>query len=209
MSGPSTVTDPGVRLATERDAEAIVRTLVRAFDADPFVDWLVRDDAARPRRMHRYMDTALRRVTLPHRQVWVSDDCRCAALWAPPGAWEMSLGQQLRLLPAVIEVVGATRLGSVARGLSEVEGRRPAPPWWFLALLGTDPEAQGRGLASATLAPVLARCDREGVPALLDTCSVDNLGFYERKGFRVISEVDLPADGPRCFTMRREPERAG
>ena len=195
----------GVRLATEGDAEAIVRTLVRAFDRDPFVCWLVRDDAARPRRMHRYMDTALRRVTLPHAQVWVSEGCDAAALWAPPGAWEMSLGQQLRLLPAVIEVVGARRLGTVAQGLAEVERRRPPQPWWFLALLGTDPDAQGRGLASRTLAPVLERCDRDGAVALLDTCSPDNLGFYERKGFRVMAEVDLPAGGPRCYTMRRDP----
>lgn len=194
-----------VRKATEADAEVIVRTLVRAFDSDPFVRWLVLDDARRPRRMHRYMDTALRRVTLPHGGVWVGEGGRCAALWAPPGKWEMSLGQQLRLLPAVIEVVGARRLATVAQGLSEVERLRPAPPWWFLALLGTDPEAQGRGLASATLAPVLERCDREGVPALLDTCSPANIGFYEHKGFRVVTEVDLPAGGPRCFTMLRDP----
>lgn len=196
-----------VRKATAEDASAIVRTLVRAFDADPFVCWLVRDDASRARRLQRYMDVALRRVTLPHGGVWVTDDCRCAALWAPPGAWEMSLADQLRLLPAVIEVVGLGRLATIAQGLSEVERRRPPPPWWFLALLGTDPAAQGRGLASATLAPVLERCDREGTAALLDTCSSRNIRFYERRGFRVVSEVDLPAQGPRCYTMRRDPAR--
>lgn len=193
-----------IRIATADDAPAIVRTLTRAFSADPFVRWIIRPDAPPELAIRRYMELALHRLTLRHGAVYTTDDATCAALWAPPGTWDLSLGEQLALLPSIARIVGLSRFATIARGLGEVEDARPPRPWWFLALLGTDPEAQGHGLASAVLAPVLARCDREGVPAVLDTCVERNLRFYARHGFSVRHEVTLP-DGPRCWSMHRAP----
>jgi len=194
-----------VRLATAEDADAIVRTLVRAFADDPFVQWIVRPGARADRALRRYMELALSRMTLPHGAVYTTDDRACAALWAPPGTWDLSIGEQLSLLPSVARIVGLSRLALVARGLGAVEDRRPPPPWWFLALLGTDPAARGRGLGTAVMRPVLDRCDHERVAAILDTCVERNVRFYERFGFRVIGEVPLPG-GPRCWSMVREPQ---
>ncbi|MBS1844280.1 MAG: hypothetical protein JST53_07675 [Actinobacteria bacterium] len=38
-----------------------------------------------------------------------------------------------------------------------------------MATVGTDPAAQGRGLGTAVLAPVLDECDRDGVGAFLES----------------------------------------
>ena len=196
-----------VRIASAADAPAIVRTLSRAFADDPFVRWLIRKDAPAEVSIRRYMELALHRLTLPHRAVYTTDACEGAALWAPPGTWDLSLGDQLSLLPAVVRVVGLGRLVAVASALSEVEARRPPRPWWFLALLGTDPDVRGRGLGSSVLAPVLERCDREGVAAVLDTCVERNVRFYERHGFRVTAETPLPS-GPPCWSMMRPGSRS-
>ena len=61
--------------------------------------------------------------------------------------------------------------------------------------LATDPDHQRKGLASAVIAPVLERADREGLGAFLETGAEENLGFYARAGFEVTDEVVLP-DGP-------------
>jgi GNAT superfamily N-acetyltransferase len=93
----------------------------------------------------------------------------------------------------------------VARGLLGIERRHPPdPPHWYLAILGTEPAAQGQGLGSAMLGPVLEECDRDGVAAYLESSKDRNLAFYGRHGFQVTEEWRLPR-GPRVWGMWREP----
>jgi ribosomal protein S18 acetylase RimI-like enzyme len=78
------------------------------------------------------------------------------------------------------------------------------PPHWYLAILGTDPSAQGRGLGSAMMGPILEGCDREGLGAYLESSKERNVDFYARHGFRVTGERRLPR-GPRLWPMWRDP----
>jgi GNAT superfamily N-acetyltransferase len=95
-------------------------------------------------------------------------------------------------------------LPRVMRGLADVERRHPDGLHLHLAILGVDPERQRRGLGSALLAPGLERCDRERLPAYLETGREANLAFYERHGFTVADQVALPR-GPRVWTLTRKP----
>ena len=54
-------------------------------------------------------------------------------------------------------------------------GHHPkGPEHWYLQYLGVEPRRQGKGLGGALLAPVLERCDGEGVPAHLETSTERN-----------------------------------
>ena len=66
---------------------------------------------------------------------------------------------------------GAVGLAGAAKisVLTEMERRHPREPHHYLALIGTDPAHQGRGIGTALLEPVLARCDAEGLPAYLES----------------------------------------
>ena len=64
-----------------------------------------------------------------------------------------------------------------------LDEHHPPGSYWFLQFLGVVPERQGRGLGSALIAPVLQRCDREGVRTYLDATSAANKRLYERHGF--------------------------
>jgi GNAT superfamily N-acetyltransferase len=190
-----------VRLAGARDQAALLDLLERAFVADPFVEWLV--GSRRPRARQTYFRTVLGRVAMPHGAVYLTDDTSSAALWIPPGCWQLSLGAYVGLLPAIVRVIGFGRLREVTAALGELERRRPPGPWFMLALLATEPSQRKRGLASAVLAPVLEECDAEGVGAVLDTCVADNVRWYEQRGFEVSAETRLGADGPTCWSMIR------
>jgi GNAT superfamily N-acetyltransferase len=91
------------------------------------------------------------------------------------------------------------------RAIAEVERVHPKEPHWYLAVLGTEPAWQGKGVGSALLAPVLQRCDREGRPAYLESSKESNLAFYARHGFEVTGTIDLLGGGPRVWPMWREP----
>jgi GNAT superfamily N-acetyltransferase len=84
----------------------------------------------------------------------------------------------------------------------------PREPHYYLASLGVAPEAQGNGVGSRLLGPMLERCDREGVPAYLESSRDRNVPFYERHGFRVTDELRLPLGGPTLWLMWREPAGA-
>jgi ribosomal protein S18 acetylase RimI-like enzyme len=94
------------------------------------------------------------------------------------------------------------------RAVREIERRHPVVPHYYLSVLGTDPEQQGGGIGSALLAPVLHRCDADGVAAYLECSKESNVAFYERHGFTVTDRVELP-EGPPLWFMWREPLHRG
>ena len=53
--------------------------------------------------------------------------------------------------------------------------------------------------------PVLEECDRDGIPAYLESSKERNVPLYERNGFRVQRTVDVPSGGPRIWLMWRDP----
>jgi ribosomal protein S18 acetylase RimI-like enzyme len=194
-----------VRPATEDDSPAVRHVLHRALSDDPFVRWLAR---GQPKAIDSYFALMLERIALPKGVVHVVDvagELASVALWAPPHTFELTVGESLRMLPTMVSVIGAFRFTRVAAILDEVEAARPPEPRWLLTLLGTLPERRGRGLASAVLAPVLERCDREGACTVCETSAPENLTFYGRHGFEVVGERALGADGPPSWTLRREP----
>jgi GNAT superfamily N-acetyltransferase len=81
----------------------------------------------------------------------------------------------------------------------------PEEPHWYLAVLGTATDHQGKGVGSALMAPVLAKCDAEGIPAYLESSKESNIPFYRRHGFEVSGEVNVK-NGPKLWPMWRDPQ---
>jgi ribosomal protein S18 acetylase RimI-like enzyme len=195
---------PPARRATAADAAALTRTLARAFDDDPVAAWACPPPRERPRMLERFYAVRLRQL-LAQDEVWTDPARRAAALWAPPERWRNTLRDDLALTRGLLRPRLLARLPLVAGGMLGLERSHPAsPPHWYLAILGTAPEAQGRGLGSAVLAPVLARCDEDRVGAYLESSKERNVAFYARHGFRVVRVLRLPR-GPHLWAMWREP----
>lgn len=53
--------------------------------------------------------------------------------------------------------------------------------------------------------PALARADANGLPCYLETQSADNVRFYERYGFRVAHEGEVPGHPLKMWAMIRRP----
>ena len=81
----------------------------------------------------------------------------------------------------------------------------PKEPHWYLPLIGIDPAHQGRGLGGALMRHATDICDRDGVPAYLESSNERNLSLYERNGFRVVGELQALGHGPTLWRMWREP----
>jgi GNAT superfamily N-acetyltransferase len=205
LTGPTGVAgSSGVRRAVAGDVPALSRMLARAFSDDPVLCWACRPERLRETMLERFQSARLRQL-LPHEEIWTSDELACAALWAPPGHYHTTPRQDLELAATMRDPRLAWRLPLVVTGLLDIQRQHPAtPPHWYLAVLGTEPSEQGKGLGSATLRPVLERCDADGVAAYLESSKEQNIAFYARHGFRVTTELRLPR-GPTVWPMWRDP----
>jgi len=194
----------GVRRARREDIPVLARMLSRAFWDDPVAAWAYPGDRRRPSALERFQAIRLRQL-LGYEEVWTNDELSCAALWAPPGRWRSTLREDAALLRSFNHPLLFMRMPLVALGWMRLEQIHPRkPPHWYLAVLGTDPDAQGRGHGSRVLGAVLEQCDRDGVAAFLESSKESNVDFYSRHGFRVTDEVRL-LRGPKMWKMWREP----
>jgi ribosomal protein S18 acetylase RimI-like enzyme len=191
--------------AGEGDRELVAAVLTAAFMDDPVTNWAAPADrhrAAVIRHFFRcYFDFHAGEGT-----VYVDPARRGAAVWALPGNWKTSVGQDLRISRAFAHPRHWLRAPTVARGLLGLEREHPPePPHFYLASLGVEPEQQGRGLGSRLMEPVLDICDSDRIPAYLESSKESNIAFYSRHGFRVTGELKLSRRGPTMWPMWREP----
>lgn len=194
-----------VRKATAADSVALNATLARAFDDDPFINWMAAQDTRRARRVYDAMGVALNRLTMPFGEVYTTDTAEGGALWTPPGKWRLGVLQQLLLVPTMAKTTTWRRILSVMSGVNAVEKKHPHQPHYYLLALGVEPALQGRSLGTQLMAPVLERCDRERVPAYLESSKERNVPLYERNGFKVTEELTVPNGGPKLWLMWRDP----
>ena len=194
-----------VREVTSGEFGSVGHALSLAFEDDPVMAFLFPDARTRRQRLTSFYALVIPLIA-GHGLVQADAGVHGAAVWMAPsppragrleGAW-----LALRML--------FTLRGSAGRANAlnaTILPARVQEPHWYLALLGTEPSHQGRGVGSALLAPTLERCDREGRLAYLESSKESNLPFYERHGFEVVCELTVPG-GPSVWPMARTPRES-
>jgi GNAT superfamily N-acetyltransferase len=185
------------RKATAADLPDVTDTLALAFYDDPVVMWCI-DDGSRRRELLPGFFGAVAGSYLAYDETYSVDEGVSAAVWAPPGAED---DEELPTMLGEVVEEYAERLFEI---LGLMEEKHPVELHYYLFLLGTMPEWQGRGLGSSLMTPVLEKCDRDRVPAYLEATSERNKQLYLRHGFEVTDEIPLP-DGPTMWPMWRSP----
>jgi ribosomal protein S18 acetylase RimI-like enzyme len=191
-----------VRTAMLEDLAIIVDTAARSLDAEAMLRWSFGEE--------RFEERIRRHFTYYNgenaRRGWIrmAADGAGIAVWIPPGARE----EHEAIGPAPpggeAEILGdnAERYAAFWGWVGEHE---PQEPLLYLSHIGVVPEHQGEGLGSDLMRDGLAKGDRQGVPAWLETSRVNNVAYYERFGFRTVADEDAPDRGPHIWFMGRDP----
>jgi GNAT superfamily N-acetyltransferase len=200
-----TTTTWEARLTAADELPSVAAVLARAFEDDPLWTWTLGrpDGADRRKRLARFFFAMGERMHARHQLVYTAGDFAGAAVWAPPGQWRHRFSDEARVAPAVIGAFGL-RVVRLLRLLVRVERAHLREPHYYLFAIGADPALQGRGVGSALLRPMLARCDAERMPAYLESSNPANVPFYKRHGFQTTGEIQF-TDGPLLTLMRRPP----
>lgn len=195
--------EPASRIASGTDLHDVTDVLTQAFRDDPVWRWLVPDDERWQRGAPTIFAHAVR-PKLDAGTVWVADaDVGSAAVWGAPGT-KPSMIRDLLVLPRLAAILRRQSLSGLKFEAAMMKAR-PRDTHWYLAILGTHPGHQGKGLGSSVLKPVLDRCDAEGVGAYLESSKEGNIPYYRRHGFEVVDKLTPVADGPSIWPMWRNP----
>lgn len=76
---------------------------------------------------------------------------------------------------------------------------------WYLFNLSIKKEAQGKGIASKLMRPMLQFCDDERMVAYLETNKEANVGLYKHYGFDLMREELIPKSPVMHYAMVRHP----
>jgi ribosomal protein S18 acetylase RimI-like enzyme len=74
----------------------------------------------------------------------------------------------------------------------------------YIILLGVDPDKQGQGYGGRLMLPVLKLAEEKGQSCYLETHGEKNVSFYNKLGFKVISEDVLPGTDIVQYAMVKE-----
>jgi ribosomal protein S18 acetylase RimI-like enzyme len=69
-------------------------------------------------------------------------------------------------------------------------------------MIGVLPEAQGKGLASTLMNPLLQRMNEKSIPVFLETANPRNVDIYKKKGFNIFETLTIR--GHSVFLMSTE-----
>jgi GNAT superfamily N-acetyltransferase len=189
-----------VREAAVGDITLAARIAAEGFADDPVMCWVFQDETSRSTGLRIAFTGLTRGYFAPASVVHLVDDA-CVTLWRSP-AWvdpEPDPDDGDGSSPWTPDV--DERFGILGAAMAAAH---PHEPHWYLNVIATLPSSRGQGLGAAALAPVLAVCDTEGMPAYLESSNPRNMTLYRRHGFEQTGEILLP-DGPSLYPMWREP----
>jgi ribosomal protein S18 acetylase RimI-like enzyme len=189
-----------VRAVAPADQARAVATVALAFASDPMMRWSFHDPARYFAVARDFID-AFGGHAVEHGSADVVGDFAAVALWLPPGVTPNG-----EAMGAIIEAnMPPDRMQDGVLLVEQMNRFHPHEPHWYLPLIGTDPAHQGKGYGSALLAHALQRCDRDGLPAYLESSNAANIPLYQRHGFRLIGEIQS-GSSPKLYPMLREPQ---
>lgn len=198
------------RLTESGDAETAGDTLGKAFHGDPLASYMLPDPEVRRRLLPWHFATLARYGVLFGETYASQGNVRGVAVWLTPGETEMTperlAAAGMDQAPAVLGTAAWERFMGVTEFMEGLHSTDMSDDHWYLAAIGVDPEAAGKGLGSALLRPVLAVADTQGKRCYLETAEAANKPFYERHGFVVVRQGTEPASGIDYWTFRRAPQ---
>jgi len=193
------MTKAGIKTATAAEEAAVIDVLVLAFSTDPAVRWLFPD----PNQFLSHFPSFVRAFggkAFAEGSSYYADGFAGAALWLPPGVYP----DDDVLFPLLRRTLAEREQADAFAVFEQMGSFHPSEPHWYLPLIGVDPTRQRKGHGTALMRHALIPCDRDQIPAYLESSNPDNIPLYQQLGFELLGTIQAGAS-PQLFPMLRQP----
>jgi ribosomal protein S18 acetylase RimI-like enzyme len=188
-------------------ARAASEVLARAFNDDPVLIQSVTDPGRRIGLLRSMFRMVLNHGIQRGEVYAVSPRLEGIAIWLPSELPDITFWEALRSGGLALLFKGGwefmRNMKQDEEFITSLRQQLAPNPHWYLAVLGVDPEFQGKGFASRLLRLMLARLDAEKLPAYLETSTEGYVPMYQHFGFKVIKKTVLPGSGTNMWVMLR------
>ncbi len=178
-----------MKRATLADADRVKNILLVSFKNDPHLNFLLQE-SKNERQLNLLIDYVADQ-TFRRGEIYLSDDDNGVALWDFERNEKMTLHSIWRNL-AFLSRIGIRSVIRIVKSEAHVHNNfRKYPRYCHLYRIGVLPEAQGRGLASRLMNPMLQTMKEKSIPVFLETANPRNVGIYKKKGFKIFETVTV------------------
>jgi ribosomal protein S18 acetylase RimI-like enzyme len=191
-----------IKTAGTNGKRQIVDVITLAFGTDPIARWVYPNS----QQYLEYFPNFIRLFggrAFETETAYYTKNFSAAALWLAPG----TSPDEAALAALVQNTVSRDLQDEVFALLEQMGELHPAEPHWYLPLIGVDPTQQNKGFGSMLMQHALAVCDREELPAYLESSNLRNVTLYQRHGFELAGTIQV-GSSPPMFPMRRAPRKS-
>jgi ribosomal protein S18 acetylase RimI-like enzyme len=151
-------------------AASAIATVTMGFSADPVARWFYPKAADYFRWFPRFTQ-AFAGGAIANGSAYCTESYSGAALWLPPGVGP----DEEELVSIVRESLPEKRHAEAFEMFEKMGESHPAEPHWYLPMIAVDTVRQNLGIGSSLMQLALERCDREGMPAYLESSNPRNI----------------------------------
>ncbi|HTL10123.1 MAG TPA: GNAT family N-acetyltransferase [Chitinophagaceae bacterium] len=186
--------------AQPTDREIIIAMLVNSFRNNKSVQYIIKQDAKKERRLRRLMEYSYEVCSL-FGDVFITEDKAGCALIIKPDKKKPSLTSLLLDVQLITGCVGFSNLQKAMRREAIIKAQHPVGPLYYLWFIGVEPAKQQRGIGSQLLKGVIDEAQKEGRTLCLETSTQTNIAWYQSFGCTIYNELDF---GYTLYCLKKE-----
>ncbi len=195
------------RLLTFSDVEQAAQVISQAFINDPLISFVLPFRRTRVKTLYKFF-RAYGEVNIKNNRGYgFGEPLQGVAYWKSPNQDNLSISvKSLTLfLPLLFTFypIGYFRAKAIFQKIDELHKNYADEPHYYLDNIGVIPIAQGKGVSSKLIRPILEMADSQKVITYTDTVTQSNVALYEHFGFQCMEESSIANTGITVWTLRR------
>lgn len=179
-----------MRKAEYNEKKLVVDILTKSFDTNQSVNYIVKQDDKRAKRVSALMDYSFE-VCYLFGEVFLSDDKKACALITYPDKKKTTPKSILLDAKLILSCVGLKNIKKTLAREAMINKIQPKELKYYLWFIGVDPEYQNVGIGSVLLNEIIKDSEHKKRPIYLETSTLKNLPWYKKFGFDIYHELDL------------------
>ena len=183
--------------------EKVLSILQDSFDSNPSVNFVVKQDTKRSRRLRLLMEYSYFYCTY-FGKIYLSEEQNCCALIIEPHQKRTTVRTLLWDLKLALGCIGIGNIKHVLKRESVIKQHHPKEPFIHFWYLGVEPAEQGKGLGSAMIKKVLVDAVSQNKTVYLETSNPKNFPLYEKMGFEMLADLGNSGYGLRVYRKGKQ-----
>jgi len=176
--------------ATVADKTKIVNILTDAFDDNSSVNYIVKQDEQRIKRIKFLMGYSFE-MCAKYGKVYISDSENACALVLFPELKKDNFWTIRKDVELIAKSIGFSNIFKALKRESKIKATQLKGDIYYLWFVGVEPSKQNKGLGSELLSMLLSEAEQMERTVCLETSTSRNIPWYQKNGFQIYDKINL------------------